>query len=161
MQTNQTREALAATSVFEGLSAEELDLFIKNGHNVNIKQGEFLLRKHDEVFALYVVVQGRLRVFLPSEEECDVTKRPFTVNLNVLGPNDYFGEYSIVTKAKASASIVAQEDAVVAVILRDVFDDIVADNDRIAKIVYRNMLVNTIHRLREREDKYKLDLVGE
>lgn len=159
MQNNKTREALASTSIFEGLSIEDLNLFIKHGHNVSIKQSEYLLRKAEEVYALYVVVSGKLRVYLPADDGGDATRRPFEVELNVLEPNDYFGEYSIVSKAKASASVIAVEDAVVAVILRNVFDDIVAENERIAKIVYRNMLLNTIHRLREREKEYGIEII--
>ena len=80
--------------------------------------------------------------------------------MNLLKPGDCFGEYSLIDKAKSSASIVAIEAGELFRLHEDDLDRILNNNLRIAKTFYFNILRILIRRLRKKEDEYDLVLIS-
>jgi len=81
------------------------------------------------------------------------------LKVNILQKGDCFGEYSMIDKSPASASIGALTDGELMRITETDFDHILTTHDHIAKIFYRNVLHILIQRLRMREKEYDLLLV--
>ena len=105
-------------------------------------------------------MSGKLKVFLPQEIEDGIEKRVSDVKLNVLKEGDCFGEYALIDKRPASASIVAISDGELVKIAEDDFNHVLASNDRLAKIFFHNILRILIRRLRVREKEYDLLLIA-
>jgi CRP-like cAMP-binding protein len=81
------------------------------------------------------------------------------IRLNRLGPGDCFGEYGLIDGQPASASVIALQPGSLLKLSRDSFERLLAANDRMAKIIYCNLLRLLIGRLRKREKEYDLVLL--
>jgi CRP-like cAMP-binding protein len=73
---------------------------------------------------------------------------------------DCFGEYSLIDQQPTSASVIATQPGELIKITKPAFDAILQDNDRIAKIVYFNILRILIRRLRKLDTNYNLFLLN-
>ena len=62
---------------------------------------------------------------------------------------DFIGEYALIDREPASASVIAVEPCEVFEITQSDFDKILNSSDRLAKTIYRNMLQVTIKRARD------------
>lgn len=77
--------------------------------------------------------------------------------MNTLQPGDCFGEYSLVDAQPASASVVALDPSVLLTLSRTTFDQLAATHDKLAKMIYRNLLGILIRRLRQKDQELDLD----
>ena len=77
----------------------------------------------------------------------------------ILKEGDSFGEYSLIEKRPASASVVGVQPGDVLRLDRDSFEEVML-NDRIGKTVYKNLLRILIRRLRQKEAELDLVLVA-
>lgn len=97
-----------------------------------------VLCEGDQSDSLYVVLSGKVKVFLSDEEGKEVT-------LNVQGEGEYFGELALLDSAPRSASVVTTEETKLAVITKQAFEDCLEKNPGIALIISKNLA----RRLRE------------
>ena len=67
---------------------------------------------------------------------------------------DFFGEYSLIDSKPASASVIATQAGELIKITKHNMDNILENNDRIAKIVYLNILKILVERLRHINREY-------
>ncbi len=149
-------EILSNTRVFHGMMKEELKAISKHCQKVTFESGDVLIATDREPPGFFIVARGRLRVVLPKHVAGRREQRISAVNLNVLREGDCFGEYSLIENTRTSASVIADEAGEVLKISREDFDRILT-NDRMAKIIYQNILHILIKRLRKKESE--LDLV--
>lgn len=79
---------------------------------VRQKPGERIFFQTDKCIELYIILKGRLQVTLMSEagEECF---------LNELHEGDFFGELSLIDGHPRSATVIAEEDALLGVLKRE------------------------------------------
>jgi CRP-like cAMP-binding protein len=145
--------------VFDHFSNEELRILSQYFHRLPFKASESIVKEGDAGSAFYIVMHGTLKVFLPQEMTGRLEMRASDVKLNILQPGDCFGEYSMIDRSPASASISAITDGELIKVSRADFDQILDANDRIAKIFYRNVLHILLRRLRMREKEYDLLLL--
>ncbi len=147
-------------AVFNHFSNEEIGFLSQYFQRVPFRTSDTIVHEGDKAADFYIVMRGTLKVFLPQEIAGEVETRVSVVKLNVLREGDCFGEYSMIDKSPASASIVATSDGELMRMAETDFDHILATKDRIAKIFYRNVLHLLIRRLRMREKEYDLLLIA-
>ncbi len=68
-----------------------------------IRKGELLFRQGDEGTALYIILQGRIKI--------SVSRRTDTVTLAILGQSEFLGEMALLDDLPRSADAMALEDA--------------------------------------------------
>jgi CRP-like cAMP-binding protein len=149
-------EILSNTQVFQAMSRKELKIISKHCQKIGFKRGDVLIGIDENPPGFFILIHGRLRVMLPQQMTGRKGRRASAINLNVLHEGDCFGEYSLIEKTRTTASVVAEEPGEVLKIPAPDFEKIMAD-DRLAKIVYHNILHILIKRLRKKESE--LDLV--
>ncbi|NOX91117.1 MAG: Crp/Fnr family transcriptional regulator [Gammaproteobacteria bacterium] len=82
--------------------------------------------------SLYVVLSGKVKVFLSDEEGKEVT-------LNLQGSGEYFGELAILDEAPRSASVMTVEDTRLAVLSKAAFERCMEQHATIALVVMRGL----------------------
>jgi CRP/FNR family cyclic AMP-dependent transcriptional regulator len=111
MDTTARRAALARTQLFQSLQPADLDAILGRAALRRVPRGEAILRRSEPGPGMVVIVSGRVRIGVVSEEGKEVT-------LTVLGPGEVLGEMSLLDGEEASADATAQEDCVLLVIAR-------------------------------------------
>jgi len=149
-------EILSKIKVFQGMTKEELKTISKHCKKIDFERGDVLIGADQNPPGFFILITGQLKVLLPQRMPGRKEQRASAINLNVLHPGDCFGEYSLIEKTRTTASVVAEEPGEVLKIAATDFEKIMAD-DRLAKIVYHNILHILIKRLRKKESE--LDLV--
>ena len=153
---DQYRNILAESVVFDQLSAADLDLIMAHCQLINAPAGQELLWEGRKGAGLYIVLEGRVEVFLPERSVAGI-KRPSRVRLNVLERGRCFGEYGLIDDQVSSASAETLTTTRLCFLPSDDFRGIVSANDRIGKIIYANLLRFLVTRLRSKDRE--LDLV--
>jgi len=159
MFKNKMVDALSRVEVFEGLAQDDLKIISKYCKRINFEEGDTLVEIGLRPSAFYLLLRGQLRVFLPKQIKGKKEYRVSEINLNILNKGDCFGEYSLIEKMPASASVAGVKSGEVLKITDDGFDRIMAD-DRVAKTVYYNLLHILIKRLRKKEQELDMVLVA-
>jgi CRP-like cAMP-binding protein len=149
---------LSRVEVFDGLTKDELKIISKHCQKMHFDKGDILVKAGQKSSALYIIIEGQLKVFLPKQIEGTKEHRVSEVNLNVLNEGDCFGEYSLIENMPTSASVVGVRPGKVLKIEDDAFDRLM-DDDHIAKTVYKNLLRILIRRLRKKDKEFDLLLV--
>jgi len=107
-----------------------------------VLSGRFVVRHHprnavvinegDETNSLYVIVEGRVKVYLTDEHGKEVI-------LNTQGPGEYFGEVSLLDDRPRSASVATLADSKFAVLTKQAFIDCLRENPDIALQIIRGL----------------------
>ena len=125
-------------SLFSELSASDLEAVKKLAVTRNFPKNTMILCEGDQSASLYVILSGKVKVFLSDEEGKEVT-------LNVQGEDEYFGELALLDSAPRSASVVTLEKTRLAVISKASFEECMEKNPGISLKVSRGLA----RRLRE------------
>jgi CRP-like cAMP-binding protein len=158
MFENEAIEILSDTPLFEGLNHGDVRQVLGICKLEVFRHDQVVLEEGDIGNALYIVISGELEVFLP--EHGEDTERFSKILLNTMQAGDVGGEYSLVDENSVSATVAAVEETVLFKITRAAFEDLVNASDRIGKVIYRNLLMSAIRRLREKDkelDMFNLD----
>lgn len=103
---------LHGVPLFEPLSENEIqDVATK----IQIRQtpkGTVVLNEGDKSDSLYIVLSGKVKIFLIDESDVEIT-------LNVLHEGEYFGEVSLFDSGVRSASVVTLDDSYFGVLEKD------------------------------------------
>ncbi len=108
------RQALARTQIFQSLPPAEIDAILARAMTRRIVRGEVIRRRGDPGTGMVVIVSGRVRISLVSEDGREVT-------LTMLGPGEVLGEMTLLDGGESSADATAQEDCVLLMIERTQF----------------------------------------
>jgi CRP-like cAMP-binding protein len=158
MQPEEVVRILSAATVTQGLEAADLAVLLQQATIETVPQGWMVLAEGQHGEALYVVLSGQLKVMLLFLDHKDHPNRVQDVHLSTLKPGDCFGEYSLIDSEPASASVIAAEPAELLKITSKDFQTVAAHNDRLAKIVYCNLLHILVRRLRKKDQELDLNL---
>lgn len=150
-------DLLAGIAVFRGLTGDDLKSMAKKSRKLSFRERDILVQEGKVESAFYILVKGSLKVFLPKKMDDNEERRISSVSLNVLKEGDYFGEYSLIDRKPASASVIAVEPGQLIKIEGADFQEILDKDQRIARTVYENMLRTLIQRLRGKDKE--LDLI--
>jgi CRP/FNR family cyclic AMP-dependent transcriptional regulator len=114
MDSTERRQALAKTQLFQALQPEDLDAILARAMVKRVLRGETIRRRGDPGTGMVIIVSGRVRISLVSEDGREVT-------LTVLGPGEVLGEMTLLDGGECSADATAQEDCVLLALERTQF----------------------------------------
>ena len=114
LDANARRNALSRTQIFQSLPATEIDAIAARAAMRRVGRNEVILRRGDPNGGMVVIMSGRVRISVVSEDGKEAT-------LSVLGAGEVLGEMSLLDGEPCSADVTAQEDCVLLVIERGQF----------------------------------------
>lgn len=100
--------------LFSGLSKDELAEIEQHGSVKSYKKNTIIINQEDETNSLYVILSGRVKVFISGDDGRDAV-------LNQQGPGEYFGELALIDKQPRVASVMTLEPSRLMIISRDDF----------------------------------------
>jgi CRP/FNR family transcriptional regulator/CRP/FNR family cyclic AMP-dependent transcriptional regulator len=146
-------EVLARVPLFTGLAPEQAAQLAEVAQRRSFKRGEVIFHKGDAGSSLYMIVQGQVKIVLPSDSGEEAL-------LAVLDADDFFGELSLIDEQPRSATVVATEPTETLVLHRADFLKFISNSPGLAV----DMLRILAQRLRETdefiEDAVFLDVPG-
>jgi CRP/FNR family cyclic AMP-dependent transcriptional regulator len=112
-----TTNFLANVPIFSDLDQETLEKIVKSGVLQSFKKNSVILSEEDSGSALFVITEGKVKVFRSSNDEKEVI-------LAMLNESDFFGEMSLLDGMARSATVMAIEDSKLFIIQRTEFLDL-------------------------------------
>jgi predicted acylesterase/phospholipase RssA/CRP-like cAMP-binding protein len=109
-----TSAVLSASHLFAGLSRDALDEIVEEMELVHLASGEILFRAGDRGDSLYVILHGRLRVFVTDRDGRESVVRE-------AGRGENVGEFALLTGNPRSATVQVVRDTVLARLSRESF----------------------------------------
>jgi CRP-like cAMP-binding protein len=141
--------------IFRGLIHKELREFDMYCKQESFKKNDIILREGDRGGeTLYLVIRGVLEVILPKEIAKTDKERFSNVKLATLKEGDCFGEYSFFDKKPISVSLIVNQSGEMLKILASDFRHVLNSNDRIAKVIYYNIIQSLLERIRNGLHEY-------
>jgi CRP/FNR family cyclic AMP-dependent transcriptional regulator len=116
---------LDGVSLFAGLSERDMEDVSKLAVIRHYPKNTLVLCEGDNSDSLYVVLSGKVKVFLSDEEGKEVI-------LNVQGEGEYFGELALLDNAPRSASVMTVDDTKLAIISKPAFEKCMEKNPGIS-----------------------------
>jgi CRP/FNR family cyclic AMP-dependent transcriptional regulator len=117
--------ALRNIPLFSGLKEQDLRAIARCAVSKQYPKHMILLSEGDLTDSLYIILSGKVKVFLIDEDGKEVV-------LNVEGRGEYFGEMALIDEAPRSASVMTVEPSLVAVLTKEDFKAILGKNPDIA-----------------------------
>jgi len=129
--------------LFHKLPESLASLLFDAGEVSDIPAGTIIVNEGEALDRLFVVLSGKVEVYLPESES-----RFSSVRLTTMGPGDCFGEYGFVDRQPASASIRSIEPVELYGIPFQTLHKFLDSHHSVAAIVYKNLLAILVKRLR-------------
>ena len=117
--SEQDLEALSSTALFTGLSVAEIEDLVAFASVRRYKARTVIMEKGDAANAVYIILDGQVRIFSQGDEDKEVT-------LNELGMGQYFGELALITDEPRCASAVTTSDARLLMVPKPQFKEFLA-----------------------------------
>jgi CRP/FNR family cyclic AMP-dependent transcriptional regulator len=124
MDAAERRQALSKTQLFKALQPADLDAILARAMVRRVLRGEVIRRRGDPGSGMAIIVSGRVRISLVSEDGREVT-------LTVLGPGEVLGEMTLLDGGECSADATAQEDCVLLALERTQFQRLLRSNSEL------------------------------
>ncbi len=110
----QPNNFLKYVPIFSDLDDDTLEKISKLGIRKSFKKDSVVLFEHETGTALFVIVEGKVKVSRVSDDGKEVI-------LTILGESDFFGEMAILDGLSRSANVTAMEDSELFIIQRSEF----------------------------------------
>jgi CRP/FNR family cyclic AMP-dependent transcriptional regulator len=123
-------EALAKVPLFEGVDRAELAALADRAIERNYARNFIVVHEGDRADALYVVLAGRVKVFIAGEDGRDVV-------LTMLGAGNYFGEMMLDDGVR-SASVMTLERCRLATLSRHEFEHFLMHHPASSLALFKN-----------------------
>ena len=134
-------ETLRQVPLFESLDDEAAHELCELLDSLDCKSGEVLFRAGHEGDAMYIIEEGKVRIFVRAKDGHEVT-------LTELQRGDFFGEMVLIDGKPRSADARVAEDARLAVLSREHFLSFTRSNPNVAL----EMLTALANRLRQTDE---------
>jgi len=118
--------------LFSELSSRDIDTISSYGQLHTYPRNCILIQKGDESDCLYIVHEGRVKVYVSDEYGAEII-------LRYQGPGEYFGELALIDEEPRSASVATTEQSRLIYVSRPRFEDCLRDNPEIAVKLVRTM----------------------
>jgi CRP/FNR family transcriptional regulator len=109
---------LKNTKLFHSLTDEEMDQIIKKMNVRKFKKNEIILYEEDTNEFMYVILLGKVKVIRTTEDGKEII-------LAIHKSGSFFGEMSLIDGKTSPASVIATEDALIAILAKKDFFSIV------------------------------------
>jgi CRP/FNR family cyclic AMP-dependent transcriptional regulator len=123
------------------LSEKDLALLSRVVSRKSYARGSLILGAGDPTDSLYILISGRIKVFMSDLDGKEVI-------LAILGPNEFVGEMGLIDNSPRSANVVALEACEMVCISKSDFKRCLAENFEMAMTVMRGL----VKRLREADN---------
>ena len=111
--------------LFHGLEQADIDQISSHAKIKTYKKHQSIIAKGDTTDSLYLVIEGRLKVFLSDDEGKEVI-------LAFLDKDNYFGELALLDQEPRSASVSTVKETKLAQISYQDFHKVIKENHQIA-----------------------------
>lgn len=135
-------------TLFSGLSESERKTVLDCCIEKTIRKKEVIVRQGSSDRDMYIVVSGRLKVSVLSDEGKELS-------FVVLGKDDYFGELSLIDGHTRSATVSAIEDSELLVLKYHAYQNLLQQHPRTATRFLTRMLLTMASRLRATDAMYQ------
>jgi|SRR5688572_28837970 CRP/FNR family cyclic AMP-dependent transcriptional regulator len=136
---------LATIKLFEGLPEPALRALAERSTSRTLAPDTLIVREGEHPDALYVILKGRVRIFLTDEKGAELV-------LTTKGPGEYFGEMMLDDRPR-SASVAALERCELGVIPREQFTAFMLEQPQVALRLIRDLIrVSRGMNVRSREE---------
>jgi len=125
-------DVLQRVPLFSQLPATEFQRVVDLARERSYPKNSVILFEDDPGDALYVVVDGQVKVVLIGEDGREVI-------LSVLGEGEFFGEMALIDDEPRSAHVIAMEDSSLVVLRREDFQGILTQSPTIALALLREL----------------------
>ena len=139
--SNVSTALLRNVPLLSVLSEDELALLSRVVSRKSYARGNLILGAGDPTDSLYVLISGRIKVFMSDMDGKEVI-------LAILGPNEFVGEMGLIDNSPRSANVVALEPCEVVCISKPDFKRCLSENFDMAMTVMRGL----VKRLREADN---------
>jgi len=123
---------ISEPTLFAELAPTDIQLIASHGVARRYPKGSVLINEGDESDSLYVIVDGKVKVYLSDDSGKEVI-------LRIQGSGEYFGELAIIDAAPRSASVITLEPTRVSVVTRAEFEQCMRENEDIALQLIRSL----------------------
>lgn len=135
---------LSNIPLFAGLQDDDLKAISSHAVTKTYTKNTVIINEGDESDSLYVIIAGRVKVFLSDEDGKEVI-------LSTQEAGDYFGELALIDEAPRSASVMTLEDSKMSIISKRDFEGCLTRHPQIALLVIKGLT----KRLRNLTDNVK------
>lgn len=133
---------LARSPLFRGLSDDELELIAGLCSMRQFRPKQVIVRQDDPAGDMFIILEGHAKVIASDSEGRDA-------GLSTTGPNEVFGEVSLLDGAPSSVTIIALEACQMLVIEREPFHRFLEEHPRVA-IHLLSIIARRLRQLTER-----------
>jgi CRP/FNR family transcriptional regulator, cyclic AMP receptor protein len=130
---------LRSVTIFAGLNEEHLAALISDCEQLNFAPGELLIREGTPASDIYVIIKGRVSVFLEKDGR--------VVPITEFGAGDCVGEISVIGILNHTASVKALQETAVLVFAKKLLMDIFHTDPRLFSLVILNIARELARRL--------------
>jgi len=145
-------ESLKAVPLFSGLSQQEIATLADGAIVRTFPKNTIVVTEGERSDSLYVILSGRVKVFVSDEHGKDVV-------LRVEGPGEYFGELAL-DEGPRTASVGTLEPCKMAVIANDVVRGLLASHPEAALQLIRALIGRMRYMTENLKDLALLDVYG-
>ena len=130
--------SLTSIALFSGFSDVDMKAISSLAVTRSFPKNTLVICEGDRSDSLYLILSGKVKVFLSDEEGKEVT-------LNMQSEGEYFGELAILDEAPRSASVMTTEETKLAILSKSAFDKCMEEHPAMALTIMRGLA----RRLRE------------
>jgi len=131
-QEEGSDDMIGEPTLFAELAPADIELIASHGVTRRYAKGSVLINEGDESDSLYVILDGKVKVYLSDENGKEVI-------LRIQGAGEYFGELAIIDSAPRSASVITVETTRISVVTRAGFEQCMRENDDVALQLIRSL----------------------
>jgi len=123
---------ISEPTLFAELAPADIQLIASHGVARRYPKGSVLINEGDESDSLYVILEGKVRVYLSDDSGKEVI-------LRTQGSGEYFGELAIIDSAPRSASVITVETTRVSLVTRAGFEQCMREHEDLALQLIRSL----------------------
>jgi CRP-like cAMP-binding protein len=130
-----TREShlrtLSEVPLFKGMGKKLLRKLLIDLIEKKYTAGDIIFHEGESGKAVYVVLEGSVKIIKKAKAE--------NRTLAVLGPGSHFGELALINQCARFATAVAEKDAILLIMYKSYFDDLIRGNSAISARILLNL----------------------
>ncbi len=138
----KAKKVLGKVPVFKGLSKSLLDQVLPLLEEEMYPSDTYVIREGTVGDSLYIISNGSVRVLKSVYNNQEMI-------INHLYGDTYFGELALIDNLPRSASVITNEKTTILRLRKKVLDHLLKNNPEIARVFYKNCLMDTFSRYRK------------
>ena len=116
-------EQVKNVEIFKNFADNEINTLVSNSNTRNFEPNQNIVNENDEGDSLFIILSGNARVYIEKEDK--------NIKLGLLSPGDAFGEFSLLTGDKRTATVKATNHLQCLEISKNALQNIIESNPSI------------------------------